>query len=483
MIGLNEMKSDWSATSAACGQPGRRVCIMAVLCFNLAVNSLMAQSGEQLFRTDIEHNIKVELYKPSDWDSIQVRFHNTVTEDLVYTPVRIDIDHTVYDSVGLSIKGNTYVDFTSPSMFYPFKIDMNEFIKGQKYDNIKKFNLNNKEYDNNIVMNNVFAAFGLPYCRTSRAAVYINNTWIGEYLIIEQVDDSYLKRVFGNNNENLYKGDNMAYLEWLGGNQKDYESRYFLKNNEEINDYSDLIHFIDILNNTNDPAREDSVKSHFDLESYMKILSLQVLMGKQDDYFDKGHNYYLYHNESDDRFSFIPYDNDMVMYPGNNLFMTQSQQFPLFTFIFGSKSLRQEYVSCMCGILNQIESVIPPIELKYHSDFTAYKDFLKSSVFNRTNEIAYDGYHCSSAAITNDAEGQSHMYANRNTLFFASPEQMCVQLEIISMSGQVVYRKEWKSGENNSGTLNLEFLKTGMYVARLRNDQSEYSLKIVISGR
>ena len=491
MIDLKERKRDWSVASAnggqnesqEGGQSGRRVFVIAFLCFILAVSSLMAQTGERLFRTDIEHNIKIDLYKPSDWDSIKVRFHNSVTEDLVYTPVRIDIDHTVFDSVGLSIKGNTYVDFNSPSMFYPFKIDMNEFVKGQKFDNIKKFNLNNKEYDNNIVMNNIYAAFGLPYCRTSKAAVYISNTWVGEYLILEQVDNTYLKRVFGNDEQNLYKGDNQAYLDWLGGIQKYYESRYSLKNNEEINDYSDLIHFIDILNNSNNPALEDSVKSHFDLENYMKILSLQVLMGKHDDYFDKGHNYYLYHNGSDDRFSFIPYDNDMVLYPGNNLFMTQSQRFPLFGFIFGSKNLRQQYVSCMCSVMNKIESAIPPIELKYHADFSAYKDYVSSSIFARTIEIADAGYHCSSTSIINSAESQLLMYISRNSLFVESPKQMSVHLEIFSMSGQVVYQQDWKPAENNTGTINLEFLKAGMYVARLRNDQAVFSLKITISGR
>jgi len=482
MIDVKERIQRWPANPVKSGWVEYRYAwIMALLNFIFTVGSLNAQPGVQLFRTDIQHNIKIDLYNPSDWDSIKARFHHSVTEDLVYTPVRIDIDHTVFDSVGLTIKGNTWVDFNSPSMFYPFKIDMNEFVKGQKFDQIKKFNLNNKEYDNNIVMNNVYAAFGLPYCRTSKAAVYINNNRVGEFLILEQVDDTYLKRVFGNNKNNLFKGDNQAYLEWLGNNQKDYESRYSLKNNEELNDFSDLIHFIDILNNSSKEALEDSVYRHFDLESYMKILSLQVLMGKEDDYFDKGHNYYLYHNGSDDRFSFIPYDNDMVIFPGNDLFMTRKQQFPLFTFIFGSENLRQQYVGCMCEIMNRIESVIPLIELKYQADFSAYKDFLRTSVFDRTFEIEYNGYHCSSAVPGNSADDQLLMYVSENTLFIESPEQMGVHLEIYTMSGQVVFQKDWRPGECLGGTINLDFLKAGMYVARLRNDRTVYSLKIGIS--
>jgi hypothetical protein len=133
--------------------------------------------------------------------------------------------------------------------------------------------------------------------------------------------------------------------------------------------------------------------------------------------------------------------------------------------------------------LNRIESVIPLIELKYHSDFSVYKDFLRSSVFDRTFEIAAAGYHCSSAAINNDAEGRLLMYASRNTLYIESPEQMSVHLEIFSMSGQVVYRKEWEPAENNTGMVCLDFLKTGMYVALLRNDHTVCSLKIGIIGR
>jgi hypothetical protein len=49
---------------------------------------------------------------------------------------------------------------------------------------------------------------------------------------------TYLKRIFGNNKKNLYKGDNQAYLDWLGVDQKAYESRYHCSS-AAITDYAD----------------------------------------------------------------------------------------------------------------------------------------------------------------------------------------------------------------------------------------------------
>lgn len=446
----------------------------------LPLNLTAQSAGENLFKPDIEHTIQIQLYKPADWDSIKARYQ-FASEKLTYTPVKITIDNNVIDSVGLAIKGNTYIDPDSSVLNYPFKVDLNEFVKGQKYDGLKKFNLNNEENSNSIVMNNIYAAFQLPYLRTALTKVYLNETLLGTYLIVEQVDKTYAKRIFGNDKGNLFKGDNQADLSWLGPNQPDYEYRYSLKTNEEKNDYSMLIHFIDILNNTNQPALRDSIMSNFDLTGYLNILSLQVLMGKHDDYFDKNHNFYLYHNSANNKLVYIPYDNDMLLLPGHDLFMTNAQHLPLFRALFTDVAITQQYVNCMCNIIANIKPVIPVIETRYNANYSIYKEYIDNSISSLNDEIINAGYSCTTSIPTTN-KNITLMYTTGSSIFIKPSGYANDKLQIINLNGQVVYQQIFHGINWNTRTISLTFLPKGIYIAKLKSKHVTEVLKVISSA-
>ena len=81
------------------------------------------------------------------------------------------------------------------------------------------------------------------------ARVYIDSVYWGFYSLVEHVDKVFLDTWFGDNDGNLYKAEKST-LEWSGPDQDNYAEDLELKTNEKENDWSGLIHFLDVLNNS-----------------------------------------------------------------------------------------------------------------------------------------------------------------------------------------------------------------------------------------
>ena len=90
---------------------------------------------------------------------------------------------------------------------------------------------------------------GIPAPRANFARVYIDSVYWGFYSLVEHVDKVFLKSHYRDDDGNLYKVDKVC---WNGkeGNQEDYYEDLELKTNEKENNWSNLINFLGVLNNT-----------------------------------------------------------------------------------------------------------------------------------------------------------------------------------------------------------------------------------------
>jgi spore coat protein CotH len=161
------------------------------------------------------------------------------------------------------------------------KIAFDEFDNNQTLDGLKKINLNNFTNDpslmHDVIAFKLFRDAGLVASRTSYAKLIVNGEYIGVYVIIENVDKTFLKSYFGSaqNDGNLYKTDRGAavYLNWLGTTSAGYKDQGLkLNTNETADDWTKLINFIDFINNNNDADFKQQLESKFDVHAYLKIL-------------------------------------------------------------------------------------------------------------------------------------------------------------------------------------------------------------------
>lgn len=219
-------------------------------------------------------------------------------------------------NVGFRLRGNTSRYAQKKS----FKVSFNTFESGRKYHGVEKLNLNGEHNDPSIIRSKIcwdlFREFRVPASRANHVMLYINGMYFGLYISVEHIDENFVDSRFDNNSGNLYKCLWPADLAYLGDDPDAYKLMsgdrrvYELKTNEAADDYSDLAHFISIVNTTPDSSFAAEIQRVFNVNKYLRIMAVDAAVGSWDNYWYLKNNYYLYHNSATGKFEFIPYDYD-----------------------------------------------------------------------------------------------------------------------------------------------------------------------------
>jgi spore coat protein CotH len=226
------------------------------------------------------------------------------------------INETV-ENIGFRLRGNTSREAAKKS----FKVSFNTFVSGREFYGVDKLNLNGEHNDPSIIRSKLcfdhFQTIGMKASRANHVEVYINEQYYGLYISVEHIDDEFLNKNFGDDTGNLWKCLYPADLKYLGSDPNLYKNlnsngrpAYELNTNESTADFSKLVRFITILNNTPNGSLPDSLESVIEVPEVLKYFAINILVGGWDDYWSLMNNYYLYHDPTNDIFTLIPYDYD-----------------------------------------------------------------------------------------------------------------------------------------------------------------------------
>ena len=226
-----------------------------------------------------------------------------------------EIQDTI-EEVGVRLRGNTSRSAGKKSI----KVSFNTFHPGRKFYGLEKMNINGEHNDPSIIRAklswDLCNAVGVPASRSNHIAVYVNGDYIGLYLNVEHIDEEFIDKRFDDDSGNLWKCLWPADLAYLGFNPNTYKEEsngrrtYDLKTNTEQDDYSDLAHFINVINNYEGDDWKCELERIFDIDNYLKIIAIDVLISHWDGPVANMNNYYLYHNPCTDKIQFISYDLD-----------------------------------------------------------------------------------------------------------------------------------------------------------------------------
>jgi hypothetical protein len=331
-----------------------------------------AQTGMRVFNDSIVHRIDVTITLP-DWLAVldedyalNAAYPDSFPE--IYRPCLVLFDGDLIAPAGIREKGNSSNIFNEGRKKKPFKIAFDAFVE-QKFDGLKKINLNNCTNDPSLMREalvyRLFRKNGLVAPRTSFAKVYFNGEYWGLYLLVENVDKTFLRDRYGNGNEdgNLYKTTRAAgaTLEWFGDSASDYDSHLKLTTNEALNDWRGFIHFVDVLNHTSDDSIPTELPKVFDVAHYLTVLALEKLVRSWDNYASGGNNYCLYEHP-DGVMRWIPWDVNetfqdiKVLSPtpllDGNLIPTRAfEARPLIRRIFEVPAWKAAYLDGVCTLL------------------------------------------------------------------------------------------------------------------------------------
>jgi len=298
----------------------------------------------------------IEITFPQDnWDSMLDQLVSEGQEErLLGTAV---INNIQFDSVGVRYKGNS--SYTANQIKNPLNIKLDYIIKDQELDNYGTLKLANAFKDPSFVREVLSYEIARKYMPASQAnfiKVYVNDTYLGLYTSVQDVDKYFAKTHFFSKDNPFFKGElkndspqNLVTVWGYNGTDSSSYSNYY----ELESDYGwqELVNFLDVLNNS--PAEIENV---LNVDRHLWMLAFDILMVNLDAPINFGHNYYLYQDKTG-RFNPIIWDlNENFggfsmqlgqMGPGGQMNVTQMQQMDPF---FNSANSRYPIVSKILSI-------------------------------------------------------------------------------------------------------------------------------------
>ena len=261
-----------------------------------------------------------------DPESVQTIHLEIKSEDLDRLqralPRRISVPGTfrwndqTLQNVGVRYKGNS-----SSSPDWPHKrgflIAFSEFEKGQRFLGLRHVALDNGVQFGSLfserLITDVLRAVGVKASRCNYARVDLNGKSMGVYGNEERIDKAFLQRHFETDRGVLFKVDEGgpgADLRLIGDDPALYRRSFELRAGRDGEAYPELLDFIRAIN---EPCGgEAELRRSLDVEAFVKTTAVMLLAGAFDQNTGWGpHNYYLYRNPADQRWTYIPWDLDV----------------------------------------------------------------------------------------------------------------------------------------------------------------------------
>ncbi len=271
--------------------------------------------GKSFFEKDSIHVIRINFVQCNYWDSLV--YYRKISDSLevqTYMQAIVTVDNKKFYSAGIRFKGESSYEFY-PGKKKPLRIKFNKFVKGQDFNGLEELNLNNNFKDPTMIREKIYLDLlnkqGLPAPRATFAKVYINDKYWGLYLVTDNIDKIFLETRFGDSRGNLFQGEPLATFSYVGNEQSKYYNKWVLKNNVKKNDWSDLVKFIRLVNDSS-VSGEDYLKkleSNFNLDKCLRAWAINNLIGNIDSYnMFYPHNFFLYHDSTTFKWHWVSLD-------------------------------------------------------------------------------------------------------------------------------------------------------------------------------
>ena len=290
---------DWDESDVATG-------------FSYGLSSSTGFTHAFLTPTPSSENTVATAFTPTAVNTLSITITDENWQDILDNPLdeeyhetAITFNGVTLDSVAIRTKGGSSLRSVanSSSDRYSFKVDINEYVSGQKFFGLKKFTLQNSfndpSYMREVIAYELMDEMGVPTPEHAYVNFYVNGELFGLYLMVEAVDGEFVEKHFANSNGDLYKPDGTGSdLLWLGDDIQSYTD-INLQTNEDSTDNGAFINFVESL--------DKGETSAIDIDTLLRYMSVSTSLSNLDSYHGPlAHNYYIY--DDDGVFSILPWD-------------------------------------------------------------------------------------------------------------------------------------------------------------------------------
>jgi len=169
----------------------------------------------------------------------------------------------------------------------------------------------------------MYAGVGLPAPREAHVRLYVNNEYVGIYIIVESVDRTFITRLFGADEGNTefggflyeYKWLYYWYLDYPGADLATYAG-LFRPQTRDTDAASTLFSPLEAMIRTINQAPDDSFASavgqYLDLQEFVKCLAVEQFTAEWDGFAGNWatNNFYFYRFRQNNIVQIVPWDRD-----------------------------------------------------------------------------------------------------------------------------------------------------------------------------
>jgi hypothetical protein len=242
----------------------------------------------------------------------------------------------VIEQVGMKVKGS----YSRRAQKKNWTLKFNEFVKDQSLGDgiLTKMGLKGVDPDPTVrarLYGDLYRAVGGPTSRSSYALLYVNEIFLGIYIIHEEIDTDFVTgRISDDQGKgNLMKFSQFVYLGYFGDDLSYYEnehstnvlggSQYYYEQSQGDGNWTDFISWLSILQQTahnDDPHQQkktlDNLKEIVHVDLLLKSMVVESFLLANDN-MGSANNYYAYHRTSkkhSNQFVVFDFDFDACLY-------------------------------------------------------------------------------------------------------------------------------------------------------------------------
>jgi hypothetical protein len=239
-----------------------------------------------------------------------------------YVRADIEIGTNQFKDVGVRYKGNGTFLSSREGLKRSLKLDLNQFVKGQKLAGMSQLNLHNSVRDpsgmNEAIAYRLFRDAGVPAPRTAYAKVYVtvpgihDRRYFGLYNLVEDVGSAFAKEHFAAKDGALFKPVTPNLFSDLGDDWQNYNQTYDPKDELSEDQKQRVIEVCKFASTASDSDFAAKIGDYLDLENLARYMAITTWLTDLDGILGPGQNYYLYLHPKTQKFLIIPWDQDQT---------------------------------------------------------------------------------------------------------------------------------------------------------------------------
>ncbi|MGQ0733615.1 MAG: CotH kinase family protein [Acidobacteriota bacterium] len=372
--------------------------------------------SDALFKGDVVQRLDLRL-NSADWEKLKQNFQ---VND--YYPADMVFNGQTVRNTGIRSRGLGSRSGTKPGL----RVDFDRYATDQTFLGLKSIILDNLVQDPSAIRETVtmrlFDRLKIPAPREAHVRLYVNNFYVGLYVVVESIDKQFLARIFGSIGDNVQNDGYLFEFEfinpwrftYLGSSLDAYKERFDAKTNEKKSDqdkYGPIETLVRLVNELPSSRFLTDLPEFLDLGAFMRYMAAQNFVGQNDGFvgYDGMNNFYLYRLEDKLQHVFIAWDEDNAFFGPDFSITTRHEENVLMRKAMEVRELRDLYYAELEAAVKSAEDPtgpdgLPWLEFEVRRQLDLVYDPLRS---DPAKPYTLDAHDNARVAVIQFAQGRS----------------------------------------------------------------------------